>query len=87
MSHLLILNANPKQKSLNHQLADAYEAGYEAGTRTIVDVLAAQQALYGAKRDYANARYDYIFDSLQLKQIAGILSEDDITDINSWLAP
>ncbi|MDX1397805.1 MAG: NAD(P)H-dependent oxidoreductase [Oceanospirillum sp.] len=31
MSHLLILNANPKQKSLNHQLADAYEAGYEAG--------------------------------------------------------
>jgi len=27
MSRLLILNANPKQKSLNHQLADAFEAG------------------------------------------------------------
>jgi outer membrane protein len=65
---------------------EATEAGYDAGTRTIVDVLSAQQALYGAKRDYANARYDYIFDLLQLKQTAGTLNSEDITEINSWLA-
>ncbi len=65
---------------------EATEAGYDAGTRTIVDVLSAQQALYGAKRDYANARYDYIFDLLQLKQTAGTLDIEDITEINSWLA-
>ncbi len=65
---------------------EATEAGYDAGTRTIVDVLSAQQALYGAKRDYANARYDYVFDLLQLKQTAGTLDSEDITEINSWLA-
>ena len=65
---------------------EATKAGYDAGTRTIVDVLSAQQALYGAKRDYANARYDYIFDLLQLKQTAGTLDIEDITEINNWLA-
>ncbi|OUS31510.1 hypothetical protein A9Q99_02775 [Gammaproteobacteria bacterium 45_16_T64] len=63
----------------------ATEAGYDAGTRTVVDVLNAQKTLYGAKQDYANARFDYIFDSLQLKQTAGVLTEKDIHDINSWL--
>jgi len=63
----------------------ATEAGYKAGTRTLVDVLTAQQALYGIKRDYANARFDYIFDLFQLKQIAGILSEKDFVEINNWL--
>jgi len=76
-----------KQSIRSAQAAlEATEAGYDAGTRTIVDVLSAQQALYGAKRDYANARYDYIFDLLQLKQTAGTLDIDDITEINSWLA-
>lgn len=64
----------------------ATEAGYDAGTRTVVDVLNAQKTLYGARQDYANARFDYIFDSLQLKQTAGVLSEQDIHDINSWLS-
>ncbi|OUR90191.1 hypothetical protein A9Q81_19535 [Gammaproteobacteria bacterium 42_54_T18] len=76
-----------KQSIRSAQAAlEATEAGYDAGTRTIVDVLSAQQALYGAKRDYANARYDYIFDLLQLKQTAGTLDAEDITEINSWLA-
>ena len=76
-----------KQSIRSAQAAlEATEAGYDAGTRTIVDVLSAQQALYGAKRDYANARYDYIFDLLQLKQTAGTLNIEDITEINSWLA-
>lgn len=34
MSRLLILNANPKQESLNHQLADAYEAGARLGSHS-----------------------------------------------------
>ena len=76
-----------KQSIRSAQAAlEATEAGYDAGTRTIVDVLSAQQALYGAKRDYANARYDYVFDLLQLKQAAGTLDIEDISEINSWLA-
>lgn len=64
---------------------EATQAGYEAGTRTIVDVLAAQKTLYSAKKDYANARYNYILNSIRLKQVAGTLSTEDILNINAWL--
>lgn len=64
---------------------EATKAGYEAGTRTIVDVLVAQRALYQAKRNYADARFNYILDSLRLKELAGILSPEDIASINQWL--
>lgn len=76
------------QKQSIRSATAAYEAskiGYKTGTRTIVDLLTAQQALFSVKRDYANARFEYIFDSLKLKQIAGVLSEKDINDVNNWL--
>lgn len=64
---------------------DATRAGYEVGTRNIVDVLQSQRTLYVSKRDYANARYDYVMDMLRLKQLAGILNPQDIADLNNWL--
>ncbi len=64
---------------------DATQAGYEVGTRNVVDVLQAQRVLYAAMRDYANARYDYVIDFLRLKQLAGTLSPQDILDLNKWL--
>ncbi|MGB2078307.1 MAG: outer membrane channel protein TolC [Vibrio sp.] len=64
---------------------DASEAGFEVGTRTIVDVLDATRRLYDANRNLANSRYDYIISVLQLKQALGTLSEQDILDINQGL--
>ncbi|MFT5887426.1 MAG: outer membrane protein [Zhongshania sp.] len=64
---------------------DATEAGYEVGTRNIVDVLDAQRRLYAAMRDHTNARYDYVIDVLKLKLNAGTLSPADIVDLNKWL--
>lgn len=64
---------------------EATQAGYEVGTRNIVDVLQAQRALYGSIRDYANSRYDYVLNMLRLKQQAGTLSPQDIIDLNEWL--
>lgn len=66
---------------------DATQAGYEVGTRNIVDVLMAQRNLYAAKRDYASARYDYVINTLRLKAAAGQLSEVDIKELNGWLDP
>jgi outer membrane protein len=63
----------------------ATEAGFEVGTRTAVDLVASQRVLLQAKRDYARARYDYILNTLRLKQAAGTLSPDDLKEINSWL--
>ena len=57
------------------------------GTRNIVDVLVAQRTLYRAKRNYANARYDYILSMMALKEVAGQLSPEDIASLNAWLDP
>ncbi|GHA07974.1 outer membrane channel protein TolC [Oceanisphaera arctica] len=64
---------------------DATEAGYEVGTRTIVDVLNATRQLYNAKQNLSAARYNYILSQLQLKQAAGNLTEQDLVDINNGL--
>ncbi|WP_413111170.1 outer membrane channel protein TolC [Thaumasiovibrio sp. DFM-14] len=64
---------------------EATEAGFDVGTRTIVDVLDSTRRLFDANRNLANARYDYIISTLQLKQAVGTLSEQDILDINAGL--
>lgn len=63
----------------------ATEAGFEVGTRTIVDVLTAQQNLYRARGDYLKARYDYLLNTLRLKLAAGTLATADLQAINGWL--
>ncbi|MED5240046.1 MAG: TolC family outer membrane protein [Pseudomonadota bacterium] len=65
---------------------DATQSGYEVGTRNVVDVLNAQRALFAAERDYANARYDYIVDSLTLKSSTGDLHQGDLASVNQWLS-
>ncbi len=64
---------------------DATQAGYEVGTRNVVDVLNAQNILFSAQRDYANSRYDYILDILRLKEQAGLLSPQDINSLDAYL--
>ncbi|MGB2179930.1 MAG: TolC family outer membrane protein, partial [Porticoccaceae bacterium] len=44
---------------------NATQAGYEVGTRNIVDVLVAQRTLFQAKRNFSNARYDYILSMMR----------------------
>lgn len=66
---------------------DATQAGYEVGTRNVVDVLNAQNTLFQAERDYANSRYDYILNMMRLKEQAGLLSPQDIIKLDSFLVP
>jgi outer membrane protein len=65
--------------------ADATEAGFEVGTRTSVDVLLALRTVFESQRDLAQARYDYLLDTLNLKQAAGSLNTNDLLQINAWL--
>ena len=64
---------------------EASEAGFEVGTRTMIDVLAEQRNLYRAKRDYSRSRYDYLINGVKLKQAASSLSEQDLDLINQYL--
>lgn len=64
---------------------DAAEAGFEVGTRTVVDVLNAQREFFRAKFNYAQARYLYLVDQLKLKRATGSLKQEDIERISSYL--
>ena len=89
--HMTVLSdvarvAARRQSIISSQSAlDATTAGYEVGTRNVVDVLNAQNVLFGARRDYANARYDYVTDMLRLKLLAGLLSPEDVHRLNAEL--
>lgn len=64
---------------------EAKEQGYKAGLFTLLPVLDAQRDLHLAKRDYAQSRYDYLFNRLRLKQVAGTLSEADLISVGAAL--
>ena len=63
----------------------ATEAGYDAGTRTAVDVLQSRQLWVQAQTDYSRSRYDYMLNVLKLQQAAGILSEQSLGRMNTLL--
>ncbi len=75
-----------RQALLSAQSAlEATQAGFEVGTRTIVDVLLSQQLLFQAQRDYSNARHQFILSGLRLKHTAGVIDYDDLAAVNALL--
>jgi len=82
---VLTIKARKRATISSQSALEATETGYQVGTRNIVEVLAAQRNLYSAQRDYANARYDYILNLLNLKFFSGALSEADLQALNEWL--
>jgi outer membrane protein len=63
----------------------ATQAGFEVGTRTIVDVLIAEQRYYQAQRDNSVARHAYIVNHMRLKSVAGLLNSEDLAVVNQLL--
>jgi outer membrane protein len=64
---------------------EATQAGFEVGTRTIVDVLIAEQRYYQAQRDNSLARHLYIVNHMRLKAVAGLLTSEDLATVNTIL--
>lgn len=64
---------------------ESADAGFEVGTRTQVDVLFALREVFRAERDYAEARYAYLLETLRLQRAVGTLSIADLQRINSFL--
>lgn len=64
---------------------EAKAEGAKSGLFAVLPVLDATRDLYLAKRDYAQSRYDYLFNRLRLKQAAGTLSETDLVQVNAAL--
>ena len=75
-----------KQALVSSQAAyEATEAGFEVGTRNSVEVLLSLRNTFAAERDYAATRYNYLLNTLRLKQAAGNLQVSDLYAINAWL--
>jgi outer membrane protein len=64
---------------------DASQVGLEVGTRTVLDVIQNQRILFSAQLDYANARYTFLQNRLQLGQAIGTLDIAELQDINRLL--
>lgn len=85
LSNISRVNALKATMVSSKSALDSTQAGYEVGTRTLVDVLTVQSQMFDATRNYLASRYQYIVDGLLLKQQAGILSREDIERVNAWL--
>ncbi len=90
-SYLGVLAEQARVNALSQAVAssqtalEATQAGFDVGTRTIVDVLNSQFSLYVAITNYYQSRYDYILNVLSLKQAAGTLQVQDLEEIDKWL--
>jgi outer membrane protein len=88
-SYLGVLSEISRVKALRRAVESnaislrATESGYEAGTRTAVDVLQSRQLWVQAQTDYARSRYDYMLNVIKLQQAAGTLSQQSLEKLNT----
>ena len=64
---------------------EATEQGFEVGTRNVVDVLDAENALYVARQNYVDSRLGHIKLQFALKQTIGTLAPEDLATLDNWL--
>ena len=86
-----VISSISRVKALNEtvdtqrSVMDIKQEGFKAGLYTSISVLDAERDFFRAKGDYAEARYDYLLNTLRLKRAAGILHESDIVQLNGLL--
>lgn len=65
-------------------LITATEQSIKGGVRINLDLLNAQQQLITAKRDLAQARYNYLIGTMRLRADAGTLTIDDVREVGGY---
>ena len=64
---------------------EATKAGYDVGTRNIVELLDAQSNLFNAQNTYQQYRYNFVLKQLSLLEVTGDLTEETIKELDKWL--
>ncbi|BEP35144.1 TolC family outer membrane protein [Variovorax sp. V59] len=67
------------------QVVISNRRSFEAGSRTLPDVLNAEQQKVSAQRDLAQARFVYLMSRIRLQALAGGAKAEVIDEINGWL--
>jgi len=63
----------------------AKETGFKYGVETLSDVLIAQQQEFKAKKELSKAKYSYIKNRIRFMQATGLITEENLSEVNSWL--
>ncbi|SAL12444.1 TolC family type I secretion outer membrane protein [Caballeronia udeis] len=87
VSSLARIDALQRASASATLLIAATKKSVQAGVRTNLDVLTAEQQLFQSKRDLARARYQYLIADLQLRHAVGSLTADDLYDMAKWFVP
>jgi len=74
------LSIKSAQSALN-----SARAGYQVGTRTLLDVLDDTTQLYQNQQSYALDQYSYMNNFVALKESAGTLCGADVAKLSSWI--
>lgn len=85
MADVASVNARQRAVRSNASSYRAIKRGWQSGIRSLTDLLSAQRKVFQARKEHANARHDYILDTLKLKKSAGVLTPEDLQTLNSWL--
>lgn len=80
------LNARVAALKSTELALSALKRSYQAGAKTLSDVLIAQKNYYSIKREVSNTQFDFILALLQLKLLDASLSPKDVFDINEMLS-
>ena len=85
LSGIKKVEALKKSVEFQESALEVKEEGLKAGINTMLGVLDAQRDLYFSRRDYSQARYDYLLSVLRLKKASGSLSPEDLQLLNGLL--
>lgn len=85
MSAIRRVEALAQSAKAQSEALSAKRKGFRSGLHTSLEVLDAERDFYLTQRDYARARYDYLLNTLRLKQAVGTLTPSDLEAVDAML--
>ncbi len=79
------IKASKKALESASKSREAMERGFHYGVVTISDVIKAEQDEFSAKKNFAQAKYNYIKNRIRFMQAIGSITEENLQEVNDWL--
>jgi len=70
---------------LKHFVLDAKKKERVIGMSSISEILTLEREIYSIDRNLFNAQISYILNEVQIKQVAGVLTEKDLNILDKWI--
>lgn len=83
---ILKVKALEQAERSTDQAVFSNQKGFQAGVRTRVDILNAEQQRTDARRSLAQARYQYLLARIRLHSLADPSGEEALAAVNPWLS-